>query len=188
MFPRILALLAWSAASTGVALRAADRPLAIDLAQSRVEVVVKATVDSFTGKLSQYEPAIAIGDDGRVVSARLAFRFRDVVTGKDGRDKAMHKWQETDKFPDGLFVLTSLEPGPNPANGRVASGRLTFHGVTRDLQFPAAVIHEGNAYAVDGDATIDTREFGLPIIRMMGLLKVDPVVHVKFHLQGKVAR
>jgi polyisoprenoid-binding protein YceI len=168
------------------ALRAADRPLTIDAAQSRVEVAVRATVDSFTGKLSAYEPAIAVGDDGRVTSARLAFRFRDLLTGKEGRDKAMHKWQETDRFPDGLFVLTSLEPASAPAASLVAIGRLTFHGVTRELRFPAAVVHEAGTYLLTGDAPIDTREFGLPIIRMMGLLKVDPLVHVKFHLQGRV--
>jgi iron complex transport system substrate-binding protein len=35
-----------------------------------------------------------------------------------------------------------------------------------------------------GDASLDTREFGLPVIRLFGLLKVDPVVRVRFHLQG----
>lgn len=171
-----------------VAAPAAEKPLAIDAAQSRVDIVVRATMDSFSGKLNGYETAIGIGEDGRVASARFAFHFRDLLTGKDGRDKAMHKWQETEKFPDGLFVLTSLEPAQAPETGWVAIGRFTMHGVTRDLRFPASVVRDGETYAIDGDATVDTREFGLPIIRMMGLLKVDPLVHVKFHLQGRVAR
>lgn len=171
-----------------VPARAAERPLVIDFAQSRVEVVVRASVDSFTGKLVQFNPSIAVGDDGRVASARFTFRFRDVQTGKDGRDKAMHKWQGTDRFPDGEFVLTALDPAMAPDTGLVAIGRLTWHGVTRDLRFPAAVIRDGETCAIDGDATIDTREFGLPIIRMLGLLKVDPLVHVKFHLQGRAGR
>ncbi len=164
---------------------AAERPLVIDLAQSRVEIVVRATMDSFTGKLARFDPAVGVGDDGRVVSARLAFHFLDIATGKEGRDKAMHKWQETGKFPDGVFVLTSLEPAVAPDSGFVAVGRLTLHGVTRDLRFPASVIRDAATYAIDGDATVDTREFGLPIVRMMGVLKVDPLVHVRFHLQGR---
>lgn len=168
--------------------RAAERMLTLDAAQSRVDVVVKASMDSFTGRLAKYEPQIAVGDDGRVSTVRLAFHFRDVLTGKDGRDKAMHKWQETDKFPDGVFVLSSLEAAPAPAAGLVAVGRLTLHGVARDVRFPVAVVREGETYAIDGDATVDTREFGLPVIRLLGLLKVDPLVHVKFHLQGRVAR
>ncbi len=96
----------------------------------------------------------------------------------------MHEWQQTEKYPDASFVLTNLrlEGGA----GATAFGRLTLHGVTRDLSFPVKVSREGTTYAIDGDAPVDTREFGLPVIRMMGLLKVDPVVHVKFHLQGKI--
>ncbi len=180
---RFLWLIAW--AGFAVAVPAAEQPLVIDLAASRVDVAVRASVDSFTGRLERFAPAVAVGDDGRVVSARLAFQFRDVVTGKAGRDQAMHKWQATEKFPDGLFVLTSLEPAPAPGAGLVAIGRLTLHGMTRDLRFPISVLREGGRHVIDGDATIDTREFGLPVIRMLALLKVDPLVHVRFHLEGR---
>lgn len=163
-------------------LGATETSLAIDAAQSRVEIVVKATVDSFVGRLQAWEPTITVDDAGTIAHARLAFRFRDVLTGKDRRDKAMHEWQQTDKFPDGLFVLTSLEPEKDAA--ATAVGRLTFHGLTRDIRFPVTVARDGPRYAIDGDAPIDTREFALPKIRMLGLLKVDPIVHVRFHLQG----
>jgi hypothetical protein len=33
---------------------------------------------------------------------------------------------------------------------------------------------------------IDTREHGLPVIRLLGLLKVDPLVTVRFHLQASL--
>jgi polyisoprenoid-binding protein YceI len=163
---------------------AAERPLAIDLTQSRVEVAVKATADSFVAKLTRYEPLVLLADNGSVSSARLAFHFSDLETGKDARDKAMHKWQQTDSFPDGLFVLNSL----TPANGTTltAIGRLTLHGITREIQFPISLARDGSRYAIDGDATIDTREFGLPVYRMLALLKVNPLVHVRFHLQGSI--
>ncbi len=170
------------AAGIAASLTGAERPLVIDYAQSRVEIVVKATVDSFVGRLNAFEPAVSLAEDGAVKSARLAFHFRDLATGKESRDKAMHKWQQTDAHPDGLFVLTSLEPAAG-ANA-TAFGRLTLHGVTRELRFPVVINRDGARYAIDGDAAIDTREFGLPGIRMLALLKVDPVVHVRFHLQG----
>lgn len=181
MFPRLFTHIA-VAASLAATVAAAERPLTIDFAQSRVEIAVKATLDSFTGKLARYEPVVLVGDDGRITSARVKFRFRDVMTGKASRDEAMHKWQKTDSFPDGEFALVSLDPS---ADGSfTASGRLTFHGTTRELRFPVSITRDGAVYAIDGDALIDTREYGLPIIRMMGLLKVDPLVHVRFHLQG----
>jgi polyisoprenoid-binding protein YceI len=154
------------------------------MAQSRVEIAVKATVDSFVARLNRYEAMITLADDGRVSSARFAFQFRDIETGKAARDKAMHKWQQTDTYPDGLFVLSSIKPAEGSAY--TAFGRLTFHGMTRDIQFPVTIARDGSRYAIDGDATIDTREFGLPVYRMLAVLKVDPIVQVRFHLQGSL--
>ncbi len=165
---------------------AGERPLAMDRAQSKLEVAVHASMDSFTGQLERFESVVTVGDDGRVVAARIAFRFRDLHTGKDKRDAAMHQWQHTDEFPDGGFVLTSLEPAPAPEGGFVAVGRLTLHGVVRDVRFPVSVLREAERYVIDGEAALDTRTFGLPVIRMLAVLKVDPVVKVRFHLVGKV--
>jgi polyisoprenoid-binding protein YceI len=187
MLPQVFSMaLITGALLTGIMGRtlAAEHPLAIDRAESRVEIAVKATVDSFTAKLTQFEPLIVLSDDGRVSSARFAFHFRDIETGKDARNKAMHKWQQTDAFPDGVFVLTSLEPAGG--NTPTAFGRLTLHGVTQEIQFPVSLTRDGSRYAIDGEATVDTRTFSLPVIRMLGLLKVDPVVRIRFHLQGQM--
>jgi polyisoprenoid-binding protein YceI len=164
---------------------AAERRLVLDPAQSRVEVAVKATVDSFTARLPAYVTEIDVGEGGRISAARFAFQFRDLLTGKPKRDAAMHEWQDTDRHPAGEFRLAGLEVG---ADGRAeARGRLTLHGVTRDVAFPVTILREDNRYAIDGDVPIDVREHGLPVIRLLGLLKVDPVVRVRFHLQGSVA-
>ena len=103
----------------------------------------RCAADSFTAKLTHFEPTVLIADDGQVTGARLAFHFRDLVTGKDKRDTAMHKWQQTDQFPDGQFVLSSLDAASPPATGFIAQGRLTLHGVARDVKFPVSVLREG---------------------------------------------
>lgn len=166
---------------------AADRPLAIDLAQSRIAVAVTATVDSFTGRLERFAPGVAVDDAGQVTTATVDFHFRDFLTGKPKRDAAMHEWQQTATHPDARFELTSLTPKPAVPAAFTARGRFTFHGVTRELSFPVTITRTADDYLIDGDASIDTREFGLPIIRMLGLLKVDPLVHVRFHLQARLA-
>src|SRR5690606_8893879 len=107
---------------------------------------------------------------------------RDIVTGKAARDKAMHEWQNTESFPDGEFALSSLQP--SSGSDFTALGRLTLHGVTRDIHFPVSISRDGALLEITGDATVDTREFGLPVIRMLGILKVNPLVHVRIHLKG----
>jgi polyisoprenoid-binding protein YceI len=162
--------------------RASESVLTVDRTLSHIEIGVHATVDSFVGKLNAYEPEVAVNDAGEITRTRLAFHFRDVSTAKESRDKSMHRWQHTDQFPDGVFTLTNIERRPDgPAT---AFGRLAFHGVTRDVRFPIAIAREGRRYVIDGDVALDTRDYGLPVIRMLGLLKVDPVVHVRFHLQA----
>ena len=162
--------------------RAAELPLKIDAAQSRVDVVVKATVDSFTGRLEAYDAAIIVEPvAGEIRSARFAFHFADVKTGKKDRDEQMHEWQDTPHHPDGEFVLTSLA---KVDGALMANGTLRLHDHAQEIRFPVSVSHEGGLFAIDGDAVIDTRDFGLPIIKKFLVLKVDPEVRVRFHLQG----
>lgn len=163
---------------------AAPAPLAIDLAQSRIEIVVKATIDSFTATLSAYKADVQV-DAGRVTAATITFDFADVQTGKPGRDETMHAWQDTPRHPHGVFSLRSLTT--DAAGRTTAQGSLVFHEVARELDFPVSITTDRRLYAIDGEASLDTRDFALPIIRKFGLLKVDPVVKVRFHLQGSDA-
>jgi polyisoprenoid-binding protein YceI len=97
----------------------------------------------------------------------------------------MNEWQQTDKFPDIVFTLTSLEPAGGGKSA--ARGRLRLHGLERSVSFPILIQTDATAVSMDGDVTIDTRDYGLPVISKYYLLKVDPVVHLHFHLQGSLA-
>jgi polyisoprenoid-binding protein YceI len=170
-------------------LAAADRPLALDSATSRVEIDVKATVDSFTATLPVYQAAIQVdGQPLHVTTASFRFHFADIKTGKSDRDGQMNAWQQSEKFPDGAFTLTSLTPATGGANAFNATGTLQLHGVTRALTFPVTIsTGTGGRVTIDGAAPFDTRDFGLPIIRKFALFKVDPHVTVRFHLAGNVS-
>jgi polyisoprenoid-binding protein YceI len=167
--------------------RAASVPVVVDYKQSHIEIAVTATVDSFTGTLENYDAGLSVDSEtGAISQARVVFHFNDVKTGKADRDAAMHEWQDTEKNPDGVFTLTTLTR--NDSGAMTATGTLSLHGQAQEIEFPASVTHEGGLYAIDGEASLDTQNFGLPIIRKFLLLKVDPLVRVRFHLQGTVAK
>jgi len=169
--------------TTGL-MAAVDVPLVVNPAQSRVTIEVHATVDSFTARLAAFDAAITMDrETAQVRQAQVRFRFADVQTGKDDRDGHMHAWQDTANFPDGSFRLSALTQQPT---GLLATGTLTLHGQAREIQFPLTVTHDAELVAIDGVATLDTRDFGLPVIRKFMVLKVDPVVQVRFHLQGRL--
>jgi polyisoprenoid-binding protein YceI len=162
---------------------ASEKSLVIDEGNSRIDIGVKATVDSFVGKLTNYSPTILVDSTtGKVTVAKVAFLFKDVKTGNEKRDREMHVWQQTGQFPNGGFSLETLDAS---GEGKfTARGALTFHGVTQTLSFPVTITRSGPAMTIEGDAVVDTRMFGLPIIRKFALLKVDPLVAVHFHLAG----
>jgi polyisoprenoid-binding protein YceI len=174
-----LAILALSVAR----VNATPAPLLINPEQSRVEVVVKATVDSFIALLPVYQATINV-DNGRVTDARFTFEFADVHTGKAARDEAMLAWEDAEHHPRGAFTLESIT---GEAGRLTARGELNLHDVVRKIAFPITISKDKNVYAIDGEATLDTRDFGLSVIRKFGLLKVDPLVKVRFHLQGSEA-
>lgn len=162
---------------------AGGQKVVVDQHQSRIEVQVKATLDSFIARLTVFDPVIVYDPVlGRVLNASLGFRFEDLKTGKDERDRQMNEWQQTAEFPTARFELANIES--LAASQLRARGALTLHGVNRELEFPVVITGDRNRLSIDGEATLDTRDFGLKVIRKFALLRVSPEVIVRFHLQG----
>jgi polyisoprenoid-binding protein YceI len=177
----LLAALAWP-----VAAPAASRTLVIDLAASRIQIDVSSTLDSFVAHLQAFDAAITLdASQGGVQAAQFHFLFGQLKTGEADRDQAMYGWEEIGRFPEGSFVLTAV----SPASGRrfLARGRLRLHGVEREVVFPFTVGVEGRTLAIDGETTLDTRDYGLPVFRKFLFLSVEPKVRVRFHLLGRLA-
>ncbi|MEI8088887.1 MAG: YceI family protein [Opitutaceae bacterium] len=165
---------------------AAGRNLTVDKAASHVDIAVKATIDSFNAKLIDFTSSIQIDPETEIVKgAKVSFHFADVKTGNDKRDHEMNMWQKTDQFPDGAFELSTLTAASD--HKFTARGSLILHGVAHALEFPVTIRREGALTSVDGEAAVDTRWFGLPLIRKFALLKVDPLIVVRFHLSGTIA-
>jgi polyisoprenoid-binding protein YceI len=181
MLRRLFLLLAATAAA---ALRADDRALVVDPVRSTVEVDVHATFDSFVGHVSLYDASVIFdAARGRPKAATLRFNFTALKTGRMRRDADMLDWLGGGA-PTGSFELLSLEPGP--ADRLLARGRLTIHDVTQPVEFPVTLTIDHELCAIDGQTLVDTRQFNLPVLRMFLVLRVDPVVHVHFHLQGEL--
>ena len=179
-------LLAAAILALPLAVRANGAPLVLDRAESHVDVAVKSTLVSFVARLEVFEVAIALDpESGRVESTMFHAGLTAVKTGRGDRDHNMSVWLQASEFPQVVFELKGMDSGPNGA--LTARGRLQLHGQQHDLRFPVTVTVSRGLTTIDGTATLDTRDFGLPIIRYW-LLTVDPVVHVHFHLQGSLTR
>lgn len=176
--PRLLpVVLAFAAALA--ALPAPAQTLRVDRARSFVDVDVKFTLGSFTGRLERYTATLENDPAGRIRAARLEFRFADLKTGDPERDAHMLAWLGRGD-PIGVYELGVLALAPD-GQGQ-ASGRLTFNGQTRRVEFPVLVTRGDDILTVAGETTIDTRQWGLKPLRHRIVVKVDPEVRIRFRL------
>lgn len=64
----------------------------------------------------------------------------------------------------------------------------TITGVTKQYTIPITATHVGDQYTINGNKSINIRDFGLvPPVRMMGLVKVNEWINIDFHLICNVA-
>jgi polyisoprenoid-binding protein YceI len=169
-----------------MATRANGAPFVMDRSESHVDIAIKSTLDSFVAHLEDFDVAITLNpENGEVESTAFHANLSAVKTGLTDRDHNMGVWLQTNEFPKVVFELRALDRSPNGA--LTARGRFQLHGQMRDIRFPVTVTVNGRLTTIEGTATLDTQDFGLPIIRFW-VLTVDPVVQVHFHLQGSLAR
>lgn len=176
------------ALGAGLRLAAAvEQNFELDAARSSIEVLVQANLGSFVGKLPAYAVDIRVDPASRTVErAVINFTFADLRTGIALRDRHMREWEDVARYPKVMFHLDSLESARGDQRVLVHGG-LVLHGIEHAVSFPVSVLVAGELYAIDGEAEIDYRDFGLPPIRRFWVLTVAPRLVVRFHLQGRLA-
>lgn len=156
----------------------------VDQEKSRIQVDAKATGHAFTGTLEKYKVA-AKGDSAtaKPTGFDLEWSFKDLKTADKDRDTAMIDWLGGGN-PKGSFKFFKSW---NDDKGRTyAMGKLTIKGVSKTVSFSYTTKREGKSMTIDGRVGMDYEDFGLPVIRKMALLTVDPKLTVRFHIVGNV--
>lgn len=179
-------LLAAAILALPLATKADGALFVLDRSESHVDIAVKSTLYSFVAHLEDFDVAITLDPENvRVESTAFHAALSAVKTGLTDRDHNMNVWLQTNEFPQVVFELRAVDRSPNGA--LTARGRFQLHGQAHDIRFPVTVTVNRGLAMIDGTATLNTQDFGLPIIRYW-VLSVDPVVQIHFHLQGSLTR
>jgi polyisoprenoid-binding protein YceI len=151
--------------------------------------------DSFVGyrvneNLAQVGSTTAVGRTPKV-SGSLTFAGTTISAAKITADlsalqsdRSMRDGQlrrqalETDQFPTATFELTSpIQLPAAPADGQAfkvtAQGKLTLHGVTKDVSIPLDAKLSGNVVTVVGSVKIQFADYGINPPQSMVVLSVD---------------
>lgn len=162
----------------------AAESLEVDRTRSRIQVDIKATGHWFTSELKEYQVS-ASGDQATLAPAsfQLDWNFKKLDSDDKSRDTQMVDWLGGGE-PKGAFKW--IKSWKEKDGSDRAMGELTIHGVTKTISFPYQVEKVGEWVTIRGQVRMDYQDFGLPIIRSMAVMTVDPKLLVRFHVVGKV--
>ena len=104
----------------------------------------------------------------------------------EGVDAHIHDSLNADAHPEIRFYLRSIRGAPGDAMGFVhlrAVGTLTVNGVEREITLNIKVLPAGRSLLVDGSTDLLMTDFGVkPPKGLLGMLKTDPWINVRFYL------
>lgn len=157
--------------------------LEVDKGKSKIQVAAKATGHEFTGTLTDYT-ITASGDEATLkpTALDLSWSFKNLDTADAGRDAEMVKWLGGGA-PKGSYKFVKVWS----KNGvDYAEGTLTINGVAKTVHIPITVKKDGAVVTTIGKLVIDYKDFGLPLVRAMLVMTVDPQLTISFTVVGKV--
>ncbi|HEX5387077.1 MAG TPA: YceI family protein [Gemmatimonadales bacterium] len=148
----------------------------------------RATAGDFTGKTSTVSGEMTGGADLSAVRGWVEAPAASLTTGNGRRDRDLNKSMETQKFPTMRFELGAVETAAAPDSAAGADsvpvrlkGRLTLHGVTRDMEIPGAVTLGPDGARVRGTLPVNLKDYHIGgLSKLFGTLRMyeDIVVHI----------
>lgn len=162
--------------------------LKVDYEKSNITVHANATGGGFKGYLKKYEAKIS-GDASTLKpsATSITWKFADLDTKEEKRNAKMLSWLDTGKHPGGSFTLTRIfEKTVVGKTQTYALGKISIHGVSKQIVFPINYAKNGNTLTISGQASLTTTDFDLPIIRMAIVATVNPKLVINFTLTGTI--
>jgi polyisoprenoid-binding protein YceI len=123
-------------------------------------------------------------DDGTTVT--ITVPLGNVTTGVGLRDEHTKKALEVDKYPTTSLAVARADlkfPAGGADTSGDARGKMTLHGVTKDVTFHYAAKNQGGTISVSGSTRINMNDFGIHPPSYLGV-SVKPDVDVNTSFQA----
>jgi len=144
-----------------------------------------ATLGDFVGTTDSVRGEMTGGPDLSAVRGWVEGRVAALNTGNGKRDTDLRKSMQVDSFPTMRFDLAGVVPGATQGDSSAMTlrGRLTIHGVTRDVDIPARVWLAPDTIRVRGDFPLNLKDYHIGgLSKMLGILKMHENIEVHVDL------
>ena len=127
-------------------------------------VIENSTIEFYSYALLEDIQAINTESIGAIDLESKEFIIKIPVSAFEFPNKLMQKhfndsYLETDKYPECIFKGTIDED--------IASGEITLHGVTKEIQIPAVITEEGDKIKINTEFKIVLKEHKIKIPRLL---------------------
>ena len=179
-------------------------PAALSLVSGRVVVDGTSNVHAYSASTTSLKvarlqlagtPAAELLDyvvePGNLAGFDVVIPAASLTSPRDGVDKNMHKALKASQHPDIEFRLRELVARNTAATGATplgATGTLLIAGVERSITLDLVARRVGATLTVTGATELLMTDFGIsPPRAMLGMLKTDPKVTIRFELVLRAA-
>jgi len=144
-----------------------------------------ATLGDFVGTTDSVRGEMTGGAGLAAVRGWVEGRVAALHTGKGKRDTDLRKSMEVDSFPTMRFDLADVAPGATQGDSTAVTlhGRLTVHGVTREVDISARVWIAPDTIRVRGDFPLNLKDYRIGgLSKMLGILKMHENIEIHVDL------
>ena len=179
-----------------VAIAGSETPMQfrLEAAESRIWFDADARLHSFRGETQQLTGRFTLQRTSppQVADARVTIEAASLDTGHPERNADMRRdFLEVERFPIIEFRVDELLT-PQPVTSLVSwdlvlQGKLTVHGITRDVKVPTTVSHAAERVTARGQIHLDMRDYRIRVPRVL-LIPMKSEVLVGFEVVARPVR
>src|SRR2546428_8788828 len=176
-----LALLVWATSAQ------AQGPIpAARLARGTLSFDGHSTLGDFVGTTDSVRGEMAGGPDLAAVRGWVEAPVATLRTGNGRRDRDLRKSMEVDTVPTMRFDLTGVVPGDALGDSVAVTlqGRLTIHGVARDVEVPARIwLATADTIRLRSDFPLNLKDYRIGgLSKILRVLKMHEGIEVHVDL------
>ncbi|WIE81883.1 YceI family protein [Curtobacterium sp. MCPF17_021] len=149
----------------------------------RVHEVLNGSDVTVTGRTDSVSGSASV-DGTSITAAKIAVQVADITTDSDQRDAYFRdSAMDAAAFPEATFELTApiadAVPSGSDTTTVTAPGKLTLHGVTKNVTAKLQVGLNGDGVDISGSVPITFSDYGVQA-PSLGFVKVDDAGSVEF--------
>lgn len=145
-----------------------------DKTQSTITYSMNHMLHAWTGTSSDFTAVIVANEDKtEITQVAVSAKISTFDSQNSNRDSHMMEVTEAIKFPAVNFAGKSITAIDN--NKFTVSGKLIFHGITRDISFEAQQKKNGKSLEITGGFVIKMTDYEIERPSLMGIATDDEI-------------